>query len=437
MNDTCWAYFESFSVFREYCNTESNIGRGYEYWGVQAPAWTDIRHNSMDNNLKGFVLTNTILGQQGDATHPVGEKWLGSWSSNLQTWVNSNSSTYSSIYSPLYVSSIDSPIYNNGLPVIRSYGSSGLFHASGAILNCDSIHPVYAPHVSNPYSTLEKVAQNSLGFTDEDKPAQWMTQFAMWRTLITDSIFADSVLVDSSHVLLAFKDSAALSRFKYLTDIEGQIALGNFDSARSLISEEVSAHPSTNTDSSVGTVVADYSDADGIVSDYKQYYTLLLNYFDTTLSSSDSTAIITMAHLCPNTNGAVVYYARALYTEVFNDVNMWNEDALCGYTEGKNAIRNINSTNPGISHLTKEGVQHYRVFPNPASGSINIQQSIFDAEPVQAEIWNVEGIRVYKKQLSFDGKAKNIPVNSLSPGLYLLQLRDSKGSNYTLKFIVN
>jgi hypothetical protein len=163
-----------------------------------------------------------------------------------------------------------------------------------------------------------------------------------------------------------------------------------------------------------------------------------MNYLDTALSSSDSTAIVTLANLCPNTDGAIVYNARALYAAAYNDHSVWDEDLPCNtYTGERGSIHQSKTPAPGLNTLTNSKQQVYSLYPNPASGMIYIQQSADDKEPVQAEIWNSEGKSVYKQTLLFRQKTASINTGCLLPGLYLLQLTDHGGNSYTLKFILN
>lgn len=65
-----------------------------------------------------------------------------------------------------------------------------------------------------------------------------------------------------------------------------------------------------------------------------------------------------------------------------------------------------------------------------------MRQSVADDKPVQAEIWNAIGARVYKSSLQFKGKKAEMKLNNVSAGNYLLKLNDSKGKQYTIKFTI-
>ena len=79
----------------------------------------------------------------------------------------------------------------------------------------------------------------------------------------------------------------------------------------------------------------------------------------------------------------------------------------------------------------------YTLSPNPSDGNITLKQSVADNKPVIAEVWNATGISVYKGQLHFEGGSTKLRVINAPPGMYLLQLIDSGGKRYTLKFVIN
>jgi len=62
-----------------------------------------------------------------------------------------------------------------------------------------------------------------------------------------------------------------------------------------------------------------------------------------------------------------------------------------------------------------------QVYPNPASGELNIPALNF--QPKQVIIYNVEGRVVQTGKYS-----KVIDINSLSPGLYFIEVKDENTS---------
>ena len=166
-----------------------------------------------------------------------------------------------------------------------------------------------------------------------------------------------------------------------------------------------------------------------MVNNYLSYYTAYYDLMQDTLTSTDSANIISIANLCPNRDGFVVYKARALFNALFGTTIA--PDDSCNFTDSS-AWRQAQNNNP----QSINAVQSYNLRPNPNDGNITIVQKMEDSQPVKAEIYNAIGASVYKGQLQFDTQTQ-IHLSNIAPGLYLLQLTDREGQKFNLKFIVN
>jgi len=80
--------------------------------------------------------------------------------------------------------------------------------------------------------------------------------------------------------------------------------------------------------------------------------------------------------------------------------------------------------------------QQYKLSPNPNSGNLTVMQMIPDDEPVKVEIWNAVGMSVYKTSLQFNNGTAQMKLGSVAPGIYLMQLNDTKGNRFIFKFVV-
>jgi len=229
---------------------------------------------------------------------------------------------------------------------------------------------------------------------------------------------------------------AQTTRFAWLVAIENYIGNGYLDSAQTLLTAGMSSN--FQTDPLTGLIVADYPDADYVVNNYTAYYQLMINYLDSTLSTSDSAEIITMANMCPFVQGAVVYQARSLYSLVYDTLPMWDDDSLCVAVGAGRPTRHVtnNGTMPPIETLAARK-QAYSLYPNPNIGSMTITQNVPTNWPVNAEIWDGEGKCIYRTQLNFVGGKAQLNKTDIVPGIYLLQLLDANGVSYSAKFIVN
>ncbi len=415
------------------CNTELNLGRGYEFWGNQAQPNTTWENNTMQNNLRGYVLNYCIIGAQANNTVP-GNKWLGGWGTGHDgSFVFDNTSgTYSSAHSPIrYNYSFPVPPNNFGAPSIYEYGMTGsLIPATSPITpTCTKLLKEYSDLVM----AQEDVAADSFGLmAGGEAKAIWMSEYAAWQMLQ-----ADTVMVDSSTMLLDFDSLGVHSRFAYLSKIEGLLGQGHYGQAQCLMNNTSMQTASGSAYGTTGAIVYDSSAADSIVYTYLKYYELYKKYMQGTLNSSDSSGIVYIAGLCPNLYGADVYAARALYTVVYNDPEVWDDDSLCGYTyNGDNGGKGGRKTQHN-SVLAIDSTQAYSLYPNPNNGNMVLVQQLIDEQPVNIKVLNAEGQTVYSSEQLFMQRKSPMNLHSLSPGLYMIVLSDMQGKSYTLKFIVN
>jgi hypothetical protein len=80
--------------------------------------------------------------------------------------------------------------------------------------------------------------------------------------------------------------------------------------------------------------------------------------------------------------------------------------------------------------------QSYKLYPNPNGGTFTLQQMVSDGEPVQIEAWDAIGQSIYNQQAVFSAQRLQLQLGDMLPGLYMLQLTDSKGLKYSFKFVV-
>jgi hypothetical protein len=284
------------------------------------------------------------------------------------------------------------------------------------------------------------VAQNSISYASNIGINEWLAQYATYQSCLIDTIvngIDTGSILHGNTVLQDFRVKAAVGRFGYVANLERAVASGDASGAFTVWASTPTAYYTMQTDAN-GVQIMDTSAADGIVANYRSYYKAYLDYVGDSLSSTDTSTIEALANGCPLTDGAMVYQARALYALVFNSLGDFNDYGCSAGGAGK-PLPKTDTTQawdqPGIDNAT--GGQHYRLHPNPGNGNIYIQQALPDDDPVIAEVWSSEGKRIYRDKLLFSGGMKNIDLTGITPGLYLLQLRDSKGNNFVLKFIVN
>ena len=445
---------------RSECNNVVNVYQGFSFKGN-----TNTHHywdnNRMEYNTRGYWLQGAI-GSQGTSTFPSDNLWDGIWTTgeymtfvNLTTTHPNNSKLYIrfgvtgfdptlgayNFSTPLgyaYISS-GTPAYDIGFitssvsaPYLGCYASSALTRttsdgASGVDSGTSNEQDVYEVAAHSSYgidSTFDRARSDSSGTSTSE--ANWIAQMATYRAIISDT-----ALIDSSATLQQFWDFAnSGSRYKWLTDIETALAWGDLSTAQSLLSINKDTYLNTSVDTTSGVVMADDSTADGIVENYLSYYGLYLKYIQDSLSSADSATLTALAGLCPETQGAIVYEARALYNVVF--LSIGNFEGACG-TDTSSSRYAISSQTGGKFDDSK---QAYQLYPNPNEGDIVLQQLLLDKNPVNLSLINATGIEVLRREIQFGGYLLPMNLGKFVPGLYMLRLTNSNGHSYNLKFVI-
>ena len=188
----------------------------------------------------------------------------------------------------------------------------------------------------------------------------------------------------------------------------------------------------TSWDTVTQVQMADSTAADNIVQNYQSFFRLYMMYLTGSLGGSDSLAVLALAQLCPERNGTVVFQARALYSEIYNDLTIFNDDSCLDVDT--NYIAERHSTSPSIQKATI--VQSYSIYPNPNDGSFIIQQYLPESTPVKIEINDVFGRTILEDNIQFVQAKSKISISTIIPGVYILKIIDDSGKEFTFKFVV-
>ncbi len=410
------------------CNKTIGTARGFEFVGINGGAIWNV--NEMQDNIRGLTLNGALIGKQGTPTAASNNRWLGSgWSAttNYHTyvWNGADAST-----STLYVKNTPSyynPTFNFGRPLTRAYiPTSSLITTTGTGSGISCPPPL--PDRLAGMGEYESMVRQSFLAAASTMPKKWMSQYELWRTLMWDT-----VLIDSSAAIAQFAAMAQNSRYAYLTNLETQVADGNVDSAMALLALDIDSMANTDTDAVTGVRMADSITTDNIVVNYQDFYRLYIKFTGLTLTVEDSAAILALAQLCPHKDGMVVYQARALYSYIYNDLTMFNDDSCMA----EDSTYRAEWKQPRQGSITAQdiGGQGYQLYPNPNDGNITLQQLISDTGIVRVEIYDVVGRRVYGNKLQFSGKIAKLHVGDIVPGMYLLQLTGTDEKMFRFKFV--
>ena len=429
------------------CNNSINTYRGFYFIGAPNihAYWTD---NNMANNTYGMYLNNSIINTQGTFTGPVDDTWSGSWpSGTFQTYVIGFSSASSKLYIRTGTGSLGyyNPSPNTGaLPGLAYSYPTRLLNTSpaGSATYCAPID-AFLRVTSSGDSSLSP-ANSSVGVFVESltqyidstgrisaridsgalTQSAWITQMGIYQALMQDS-----TLVDSSATLWAFANMATTSRYALLTHIENSMVTGDFATAISLMAILPSTS-NTTTDTASGVVMADGAWADGIVANYTSYYNLYMKYATDTLNATDSATLKYLAGMCPIVDGTIIYEAKALYGQVFNEVPPYNSDC------GSDSVGSRNGQFKGGNNGVDDALQSYQLYPNPNDGHVTLMQYLLDTEPLNIAVLNSKGESVVQLNEKFTGYIKSFELGKLKPGLYLFHITNTYGKSFNLKFTI-
>lgn len=430
MTDSLRAYLSEYNISEQItCNYANNTGRGYEFF-LDNPGMRWVK-NEMDEHMKGMVLNHALIGDQGWVGYPFDNSW------NSTTWGWSHSAgkdqtyvieTPNATFSDLYVQSgtPTNPTENWGYLVSNAYSSASI-HVGGSfgVIDCQS-----GPISDNPVkraASYEPNVKDLVTYAEYTDARKWIGQFAAWQ-----AVKLDTVLTDSSVVLAQFKTMASGSRFAHLSDIEDALTAGDMTTAAALIATTPAPlSPALCIDTTTGVNIKDDSTIDYIVNTHKEFYTIYLHYLQYAMDSVDSASIPVIAQLCPLEYGSVVYKARALYTNVWNDLQVWCEGCDAAQEEEQGG-----GQRPTIKPTTndKQG-QIYTLYPNPNDGNITLVQKIADTTAIVVDVSDVLGRSVFNEEVRFSNNSYKLNLDKMASGMYVTSIIDAKGRMYIFKFV--
>lgn len=135
-------------------------------------------------------------------------------------------------------------------------------------------------------------------------------------------------------------------------------------------------------------------------------------------------------NLCPNTNGAAVYQARALYNYIYKTVLNVADNCT---TQLAGSRFGITSTDNGEQDNIKTNWA-VDIFPNPASSDITIVSKT-EAENLSVTIKDVTGKLVYTTSLQTSNFISKLDLNLLN-GVYLITINNNTNESITKKLVI-
>ncbi len=373
-----------------YCNKTTGGWRGFLFEGPNN--FTRWKGNLMQSQRWGLTLfAGGIIGPQGSSNSPSDNQWLGSWTGgNYNTYVDIGSNA---INSPLTTrTGTWEPGVNSGTVGISQWygfpGNGSLFTTTLGAYSCGtSTNP---PQLSIPIP--------------EDYESDEMKYIA--DKALYNFLYENEDLRPGGGDFANFFDSLANSSIADFYAIELLIYEGNITGAAN-INNDVSP---TNT----------------VEENYKEFYRLYIAHTNNNFTADDSTSLYNLAHLCPGTNGACVYKARALYSLIYLSFEDYSQ--ACEWTESR--LANFNQMSE-----TRDREFDIIIFPNPSTGLFTVRVND-KSETLTITIQDVCGRTIFSQSLTIKDSVGNLDIN-LSNGMYFMTIKNNLNETFTRKVFIS
>jgi hypothetical protein len=171
------------------------------------------------------------------------------------------------------------------------------------------------------------------------------------------------------------------------------------------------------------------------VQNYLDIYRYSIKYATDALTDDEAADVLTIANLCPDIDGKIVFAARGLYFRISGQVLEPDDKCLGGDTVYNRIIQPTHGIVKNINELTKAN-QGYTMQPNPNNGNLTITQKWADNSVVKVQVYNATGMVILNSTLQFINGAAGIHIQNNSPGVYMLKLSDDLGNSFISKFVI-
>lgn len=388
------------------CNYLTSGYKGFDFVGSNSV--TVWKGNQMQSQARGMSLTSAgRIGTQGGSGAPSGNVWNGSWSGNNGTYVDAASNAslsilYVSAYPPNPGGPIPSSSYAN---TVNTPTTTGSFSCGGGGGGGGGD----GRYTNNPKSSLSNYSFNNSSSTGK-----------MGET--------------ENYASEDLKYIANLLRYKYLNmndslRINGN---GNFSFYNNLANTSIASFVKAENDiytnqlSSAFAQVAAITPTNNVEANYLKYFDIYKKYSEDDLSESDLTELQSLANLCPGTNGAIVYNARALYNVITKSVITYIEncDDEVSQRTGKSASGSLVSTYTWDVNL----------YPNPSTGALNIICTN-NNDNVNVSIQDVNGKTVLNYHLIIKDFIGKLDLD-LANGVYFISISNLQNETITKKLVI-
>ncbi len=408
------------------CNSVTNLFAGFQFESYNVGSqW---RNNSMQTNKRGLYLSNNaILGQQGNGSSAIDNKWNGAtWTGtvNYSTFTDAsfpnNSKLFVRFGNPYFPTnnantfSLAIQTYTNGL---------GINPAGGAFFTC----PTNGGGGGGGCPTCKVALLDSIATNNVTYSLNVAETEEIFKTLAFNDVVNEPTIANATPSLTTFyATNLSQTRGMYKT-IEANLTQGNLNL--------------------VATLLAAFTPTTNIENNYKTLYSLQKTYMATgSLTFLENLQLAILAHQCPFTDGAVVYNARVFYSLVNSVVVNYN-DTYCtqigfsfrtnndstGNTLHENFYEQLVS-NEQITKTKFKTVLEYKLYPNPAINEVAIISN-FVSERLEVKITDVNGKLLLSKTLNINNYRADLKFDLIN-GIYFVNLINEKGEKSVKKLVI-
>ncbi len=373
------------------CNILKDAMKGFVFSGPNPGTYW--RGNKMEDLDIGMELRDAgVIGVQGSSVAPSDNEWNGSWpAATFGTFVGQGSTALSS---PLYVQS--------GLPYEPpNYGGSvaqpNWFNAFGGTLTATGAYVCGG----GPNQIVLPLPQEE----EYENP----NDFYIANTTLYRMLYLNPGIRGAGTDLETWFDNIDLGNAELFMQIEENLSAGELSAAQSLIN--------------------DISPVNAVEENYKSYYGLYIHYADEDFefSSEDSTALFELASLCPTTDGACVYQARAL-------LNMLGNKPFYGFFDCETDA-GFRKRNHSLPEPTDKGNWELKIFPSPAFNYV-ILRTNRTSEQLNVRIMDVSGRIVYESAAIVRNYETSIDKLNIPAGIYFIEVVSDSGDRSFRKLII-
>jgi len=413
------------------CNTTANVARGIEFNGMQTTDFFEDNHMNASNNIApayGLVLANSAVLSStsttiGSNTRPTNNEWNGTWSlPNFKTGTFNSSAQQSKLYIQYFVPNLDpdGSGTTDGPAVFAYFHLLPPFDANNTLLG------VILPALPGcriggggipggggnmaASSLLEQAVTNSIPYNILVSETQHINKSNAYRGLK-----ANPSIMIGSPILTAFYNTAQTSYLQAHTSIEENLVNNNISAAQSLITA--------------------LTPANAIETNYKNFYQVFKNTKNNAYTGVDSTNLANLANMCPYSDGAVVFQARALYNILYRGFYRFYDNCNNANVGGRSgsAITPKEKDQAEINVVLKT-----TLFPNPNDGQYVLRiNKVIEKEKVEISIFDITGKMIMQESKFLQNENEVKLSNNLYNGTYIVKVKLEDGTIDVHRLIIN